>query len=154
MAPENRILQRSIDMMYQGQWRSLQVNVPSPLEDLIGAIEDFHTHHDREYAYRRDDTPVEIYRLNLTAIGVTAKASLERHQASGSPTPHTKRPVAFDGDFIDTPIYRHRELPVGGELAGPAIVEQLDSTTVIPPGSRAETDEWLNLRIHVTEPAE
>ena len=52
---------------------------------------------------------------------------------------------------METPIYRHSELPAGCVLEGPAIVEQLDSTTVIPPGVRAETDEWLNLRIHLTE---
>jgi N-methylhydantoinase A len=36
-------------------------------------------------------------------------------------------------------------------IEGPAIIEQLDSTTVIPPGVRAEVDEWLNVRIHVAE---
>ena len=52
---------------------------------------------------------------------------------------------------VETPIYSHEGLPAGVTIEGPAIVEQLDSTTVIPPGVRAEVDEWLNIRIHVAE---
>ena len=65
--------------------------------------------------------------------------------------------MAFMVDFdevegaVETPIYSHDGLPAGVTIEGPAIVEQLDSTTVIPPGVRAEVDEWLNIRIHVAE---
>jgi len=70
------VLQRSIDMMYQGQWRSLAVAAPSPVVAMAGLVEAFHRQHEREYNFRRDDAPVSLFRLNLKAIGVVPKAEL------------------------------------------------------------------------------
>jgi N-methylhydantoinase A len=50
---------------------------------------------------------------------------------------------------VDTPVYDRDTLAAGAVIEGPAIVEQLDSTTPIPPGVTAEVDAWLNLRISV-----
>jgi N-methylhydantoinase A len=50
---------------------------------------------------------------------------------------------------IETPVYDRSELPAGSELAGPAVIDQLDSTTVIPPGVTARVDEWRNLRLEM-----
>ncbi|MDE0392867.1 MAG: hydantoinase/oxoprolinase family protein, partial [Rhodospirillales bacterium] len=65
VAEADMVLQRTIDMMYLGQWRSLQVPVASPFTSVPDAVAAFHADHDREYAFRRDDTPVELFRLNL-----------------------------------------------------------------------------------------
>ena len=154
VADADMVLQRSIDMMYQGQWRSLQVPVASPFTSVPDAVNAFHADHDREYAFRRDDTPVELFRLNLAAIGTVPKAELMRHAANGAKAEaEESRLVDFDEveGAVETPIYSHDGLPAGVTIEGPAIVEQLDSTTVIPPGVRAEVDEWLNIRIHVAE---
>ena len=154
VAEADMLLQRSIDMMYQGQWRSLQVPVASPFTSVPDAVGAFHADHDREYAFRRDDTPVELFRLNLAAIGTVAKAELMRHAANGArAVADSSRMVHFDEveEGVETPIYSHDGLPAGAVIEGPAIVEQLDSTTVVPPGVRAEVDEWLNIRIHVAE---
>ena len=59
-------LQRKIAMRYLGQWRSLSVPVDRPLASMDAAVARFHAEHEREYAYRRDDAPVEIYQLQLT----------------------------------------------------------------------------------------
>ena len=154
VADADMVLQRSIDMMYQGQWRSLQVPVASPFTSVPDAVNAFHADHDREYAFRRDDTPVELFRLNLAAIGTVPKAELMRHAANGAKAvADESRMVDFDEveGAVETPIYSHEGLPAGVTIEGPAIIEQLDSTTVIPPGVRAEVDEWLNIRIHVAE---
>ena len=154
VAEADMLLQRGIDMMYQGQWRSLQVPVASPFTSVPDAVGAFHADHDREYAFRRDDTPVELFRLNLAAIGTVAKAELMRHAANGArAVAESSRMVDFDEveGAVETPIYSHDGLPAGAVIEGPAIVEQLDSTTVVPPGVRAEVDEWLNIRIHVAE---
>ena len=154
VADADMVLQRSIDMMYQGQWRSLQVPVAAPFTSVPDAVNAFHADHDREYAFRRDDTPVELFRLNLAAIGTVPKAELMRHATNGAGAKaEGSRMVDFDEveGAVETPIYSHDGLPAGVTIEGPAIVEQLDSTTVIPPGVRAEVDEWLNIRIHVAE---
>jgi N-methylhydantoinase A len=57
--------------------------------------------------------------------------------------------VWFGERWHDTPIFRREQLPPGASLAGPAIVEQLDATTVIEPGDRARVDAWDNLEITV-----
>jgi N-methylhydantoinase A len=57
--------------------------------------------------------------------------------------------VWFHSEWIDTPILRRELLTVGTELEGPAIVEQMDATTVIEPGDRARVDALGNLEIAV-----
>ena len=144
-------LERLIDMRYLGQWRSLSIAVQAPV-DLEAAIAGFHAEHEREYNYRRDESPVEIYRLRVNAIGVTPKPELARLPLSGGePTPRASRSVRFDGVLQETPVYLRSEISAGSELTGPAVVEQLDSTVVVPPGWQAAVDEWLNIRMHNTE---
>ena len=53
------------------------------------------------------------------------------------------------GGFVDCPSYDRYRLPAGGVIEGPAIVEEMDSTTVIHPGFRAEVDRYGNLLIGV-----
>ena len=66
--------------------------------------------------------------------------------------PIERRPVYFaDEGWLDTPVYDREALAAGTRLAGPAIINQFDSTTVVPPFARVEIDEWLNIRIHLTE---
>ena len=153
VASADIVLQRTIDMMYQGQWRSLAVAAPSPIGALAGLIEAFHRQHEREYNFRRDEAPVGLFRLNLKAIGVVPKAELAAHEPTGLiPQPTSRRPVWFDdGVAIDTPVYERVDLPAGFILAGPAVVEQVDSTVVIPPGTRAEVDKYLNIIIRVKD---
>jgi N-methylhydantoinase A len=148
--PEEQMsMQRLVDMRYLGQWRSLTIPVSAPA-DLAGAVDRFHAEHERAYNYRRDGSPVEIYRLSLRAVGVTPKPELKRHQLNGAGAkPRGSRPVRFDssGTAVETLLYVRDDLPAGARLEGPAIVDQLDSTTVVPPGWRAEVDEWLNIRM-------
>jgi N-methylhydantoinase A len=153
VASADIVLQRTIDMMYQGQWRSLAVAAPSPIEAMAELIEAFHRQHEREYNYRRDEAPVGVFRLNLKAIGVVPKAELAAHEPTGViPQPKSRRPVWFDdGVAIDTPVYERFDLPAGFTLAGPAVVEQVDSTVVIPPGTSAEVDKYLNIVIRVKD---
>jgi N-methylhydantoinase A len=147
-------LTRSIDMMYQGQWRSLSVPVPSPIGAIGDAVKAFHGLHEREYNFRRDEAPVGLYRLNLVAVGTTPKADLAEHALDGGlPEPHERRPVDFDETAapVDTPVYWRSALPAGVDVPGPAIIDQLDSTTVVPPGVTAHVDKWLNLILKIQE---
>ena len=68
------------------------------------------------------------------------------------PEPVATRPVWFpDTGWIDTDVFARDDLAAGTHLRGPVIVEQLDSTTVVPPRTVAEIDAWLNIRIHLEE---
>ena len=65
---------------------------------------------------------------------------------------HGRRPVYWqeEGKHVDTPVWRRSSLPVGFRTEGPAIVEQMDSTTLIPPGVSMQVDRYLNLILDIT----
>jgi N-methylhydantoinase A len=143
-------LDRTIDMRYLGQWRSLSVAIGRPVTSLDEAIARFHETHEREHDYRRDDTPVEIYRLNIRATGETQKAQLPQSNTRATALePVRVRLVRFNdgGDAIEAPVYDRSTMGAGAALTGPAVVEQLDSTILLPPGCEAVVDETLNIRI-------
>jgi N-methylhydantoinase A len=151
--PEDGIrLERSIAMRYLGQWRSLEVGVDADAVDLDAAVGRFHAEHEREFSYRRDDAPVELYRLQLVATGATEEVRLPHAELDADaslPEPTERREVWFDGEAIDTPVYERQDLPAGVRFEGPAVIDQLDTTTLVPPGVRAEVDEHLNIRMEV-----
>jgi N-methylhydantoinase A len=153
---ESVFLQRTMSMRYLGQWRSLTVDVVDGPTFLQDTVTGFHDGHEREFAFRRDDAPVEIYQLGLAAIGTTPKPSFTPLPLSADappPVPRSHRPVYFSGqaERAQTPVYVRAELEPGATVHGPAVIEQLDSTTAVPPGARAVIDEWLNIRIYVKE---
>jgi N-methylhydantoinase A len=147
VAAADVLMQRTIDMMYQGQWRSLAVPAASPVGGMAALIDAFHAQHEREYNFRRDDAPVGLFRLNLKAIGTVPKAELAAHELTGTlPAPMTHRSVWFaETGAVQAPIYWRPDIGPGARFSGPAIVEQLDSTTVVPPGTVATVDARLNL---------
>ncbi|WP_027415287.1 hydantoinase/oxoprolinase family protein [Aneurinibacillus terranovensis] len=142
-------LVRYIDMRYTGQWRSLSVPISRPIHSLEEALEQFHKEHEREFAFSNPDQGVEIYGLRVAATGVVPKPNLPMIQPEGSLKDAVKgtRKVYFEesGGFIDTTIYNRALIPTGSVFLGPAIVEQLDSTVVIPPEFTAEVDAYRNL---------
>ena len=146
---------RTIAMRYLGQWRSLAVPVEPGVTSLEEVVARFHDQHEREFAYRRDDAPIEIYQLALQAVGVTPKPELARHDAAADaalPEPIVTRQVHFDelDEAVDTPIYDRSDLPAGARVEGPAIIQQLDSTVVVPPDVVAEVDEYLIIRMNIS----
>ena len=144
------VLKRTIDMRYHGQWRSLSVPVSAPFADIQQAVNGFNEAHLREYNYQREGARLEIFRLNLTAIGLTPKAELAKHSATSAQIkPHSKRPVVFDNDTYNTDIYWRDDLPCGAEIQGPGVIQQLDSTTLIPPETKAVIDPYMNIIITV-----
>lgn len=148
---EQTRLQRQVSMRYLGQWRSLIVPMGSGDDALDLAVEEFHREHEREYAYRDDTRPVEIYQLHLVATGRTPKPNIrpEPRRDGGPGEPVERRRVYFDGAWHETPVFDRDGIPAGARFPGPAIINQLDSTTVVPPDTVAEIDEWLNIRIHL-----
>ena len=142
-------------MRYLGQWRSMEVAV-SKGSGLDDAIERFHAEHEREYSYRRDDAPVELYRLQLMATGPAADLRLpeaEPDEQAAMPEPAERRPVWFDGrgEAEDSPVYARDDLRPGMAFTGPAIIDQLDTTTLVPPGVRAEVDRTGTIRMTISQ---
>ena len=140
---EHRVFQRLADCRYVGQAYELLVPLgPGPIDPRAIAAE-FEAAHEREFFYRFDDTPVQIVHLRSYAIGVMPKLELAAiPSGDGRPRDDAivdRRPVLFalDGERSphDTPFYDRSALHAGDVISGPAVIEQLDSTTVLTPGT-------------------
>ena len=141
----------SADMRYVGQAYELEVPVPAPITraGMPEALAAFHAIHERVYGYARTQQPVEF--VNFRAVhSYPLPRPVVRPAARGQGTLDEarvgERPAYF-GRFMPTAIYERARLPLGARLPGPAIVEQADTTTVIPPGVTATVDEAGNLRL-------
>ena len=142
------------DFRYEGQGFSLPVSFD--LEELSGwsdlgpLIRRFHQRHQETYGYHDLEAATEVVNLRLAAIGRLAPATLGRlpgRQPDPGPALEGTRKIYVDGRFTGANVYRRDGLGWGSVVRGPSIVEQLDSTTLILPGQRAETDEFGNLII-------
>ena len=152
VAPENTVLQRTIEMMYQGQWRSLAVPAPAKITSTSDLIEGFHNQHEREYNFRREDAPVSVFRVGVKATGVVPKAELPSHDVIvHRPEPTGHRAVWFNGKAIKSDVYDRALIKAGAEFTGPAIVKQVDSTVLIPPNATAAVDQYMNILIRVKD---
>ena len=141
------------DMRYVGQ--SYELTIPLPDGELgatalPGILRRFHSEHERAYGFQASDEPVEFVALRLGAIGRIARPQMREIPQDGRDVASalkTTRPAYFEesGGFVDCSIYDRYRLEPGCEVQGPAIVEEVDSTTVIHPGYRAVVDKFGNL---------
>lgn len=149
------IINRSVDVKFFSQSRFFTVDVPpGEIRDLKAITENFETAMKTAYGYKLPAgyVPVEIVNLRVVAMGIIPKPDLMKIERSGSLEGALKKPrkVWFkDVGFLDTQIYERDLIPVGVEFDGPAIVEQPDTTTVMPPGTHCKVDEYGNLIIKV-----
>jgi N-methylhydantoinase A len=121
---------------------------------MAAAEQAFHQAHERAYGFSAPAEPMQIVNLRLAAVGRIPPWEPRRVPSSGPlPEPRQTRPVYFEeaGGFVETPIYDRAVLAHVTSVGGPAIVEEMDSTTVIHPGYRADVDEWGNLVLRPTE---
>jgi N-methylhydantoinase A len=153
VADKDMTFQRFVDMRYRGQWRSLAVPVPGQIKSMDEALSIFHNEYEKAHNFRREDFPVEIYRLTVRAIGVTPKPSFPKItiDKNAKAVPKGTREAWFHGHSkaVTTNLYDRETLPAGVTINGPAVIDQLDSTTVIPPGDVGYIDEWLNIQIRL-----
>ncbi len=142
-------IERAADLRYVGQ--GYELRVPIADDALTGLWDDLHERHRREYGHAFPDTPIELVNVRVTGVGVTARPPQPRPAAVT--TAPAERSVWFrrDGRLAphSTPVVERSSLRPGEGIDGPAILVQTDTTTVIPPGYRAETDAAYNLVIPV-----
>jgi N-methylhydantoinase A len=148
---DKRELIGSADLRYAGQ--ASEISVPSPgtltPESLVDLVARFHAEHRRLYGFDwAGEVPVELVAFKVTGVGHVDKTELLSWDSRRGKTQDALiggRQVYFDGRFVDTPCYERGLLGPGRRVAGPAIVEQLDCTTVILSGQAATVDDHLNL---------
>jgi N-methylhydantoinase A/oxoprolinase/acetone carboxylase beta subunit len=141
------------DMRYVGQAYELEVPIAAPVtsERVSEIVSAFHSVHERVYGYARAQHAAEFvnvravhtYPLPRPVVRPAARAAGTADDARVA----ERRAYFAPAGFVATAIYERARLPIGARVRGPAIVEQADTTTVIPPGHAALVDSSGNLRI-------
>lgn len=153
IAPQARQVVRTVDMRYAGQNYELSVQVPDgaiTLATLDLLAEGFARAHQRMYGFVAEGEPVQLVTFRVEATGLVPKAAFQPRPMRGADASEAiigRRDVWFSeaAGFVACPIYDREKLDAGNRIAGPAIVEQMDATTVIPPGMTAWVEPYLNL---------
>ncbi|MFN8186080.1 MAG: hydantoinase/oxoprolinase family protein [Gaiellales bacterium] len=153
---ESPRLVRSVDMRYVGQ--NWELTVAMPGGELTGADFEraaslFEAEHERFYGYSIPGEELELLTFDVAAVGTRHTVELPRLEPGPVPAPIDRRGVIFRADDgpVETAVYRRESFPSGIELEGPAIIGQVDATTLVPPGAVARVDEYANLLITVGE---
>ncbi len=140
-------------MRYAGQNYEIAVPVPEgPVgpATLDALAEGFARAHERLYGFVAEGEPVQLVTFRVEAAGLVRKAAFRKLAERGADAAAAivgSREVwlAEAGGFVACPVYDRTRLEAGNRIAGPAIVEQMDATTVVPPGMTARVDTYANL---------
>ena len=149
-----------VDARYQRQNYELRIPVYDQdltPEGLQGLVDRFHNEHEKAYGYSRPASVIEFVNFRLTAVGILPKApvpqSSDRNTAGNKKqiVPQESRKVYFTEtrSYVNCPVYQREDFYPQDTFTGPAIVEQMDATTVVPPDSSVRIDAFGNMLIDV-----
>ncbi len=139
----------SADMQFQGQSHILTVPLPGPevtREELQKLFD--RAYWDR-FGVELPEIRAVLVNLHTAVIGLRPRVDLRLLFHRGAPHAPRNRSAWFDGAWRDTPVYQRERIPPGVLLEGPAVIEQLDCTTVLQPGNTARADSLGNLLVEV-----
>ena len=156
MAGEGRAVdkmaaRRFLDVRYVGQSFELTVGYPSQTTktDLAKVIGDnFYKAHLRRFGYADRAEPVEVVNLRLKLEVAMEKPSVQPQTTGAADSAHAligEAEVVFHQGALTSPLYHREQLTCGNVVSGPALIIQMDSTTVLPPGWAGAVDPFANL---------
>ena len=143
----------SADMRYVGQGHELNVWLTREEFDVRVMAQRFHDAHLDRFTYSRNELPIQLVNLRATATGRVSKLRVQPVESGGA-EPHAALPhealketrdVHLRGAWTSTRVYHRERLLAGMELEAPAIVEEMGSTTLIPPGWSGRVDSAGNI---------
>jgi len=147
---------REAGMCYVGQSFQLRVDVPNVIDTETGAqLENaFHQRHAESYGFDNADEPTQLVNLRVIGIGKVDRPVLKQLDHAIDPVKRAikgKRKVYFTEakGLIDVDLYDRSLLLSGDHFTGPAIIEQMDTTIVVPPEVKVEVEQSGNLVIHI-----
>jgi N-methylhydantoinase A len=155
VAARDRSFRCHLDARYEGQNFEVVVALERFDTGLAQFLSDFASSHRREYGYSLEGRPVEIVNCRLQAVGAVPKAPLVDYTTGGALASALagSRTVYF-GDshgWLNTPVYARSRIAANERVSGPAVIEEMSSTVVLSPGSRATIDPQGNVVVHLQE---
>lgn len=150
--------ERSAEMRLIGQMHEITVPLPADLGggDAFARVRAaFTAAYEARYASVRPDEPMEVVSFRVLCSGPRPGISLAAvNGESGTPALKGHRRAWFDEGEVQMAVYDRYALKPGTLIEGPAVIEERESTTLVPPGDRVEVDAALNLRIAVAAEVE
>jgi N-methylhydantoinase A len=145
LAPECQRFERSIDARYPRQSYELAVPIaagPVDAATLKNIADLFHTRHLQTYGHDNRAEPVQIVNVRVAAIGAIAPLKVcDMSARAGEHAVKCRRQLWFrQTGAVEGTIYERKRIPSGLEIAGPAVIESLDSTVLVPPAWKAKMD--------------
>lgn len=151
---ERRKFHGIAEMRYVGQNYELQVEIPTEnitVSDIEKMKQDFFVAHEKNYGYYNPNAPVQFVNFRCEATGIVKKpnlAKLENTLDDPSKAEIGRRVVHFEeSGAVDCPVYDRAKFGRAERVNGPCIIEQMDSTTVVPPNTWFSIDKFGNLII-------
>ncbi|WP_243263864.1 hydantoinase/oxoprolinase family protein [Sulfitobacter dubius] len=142
---------RSIEARYLGQNHELELNFNGEEfndETIEKMWEDFHKQHEARHGFAIPGETIETVNFKVVAVAVSDKPVMpELPKTDGKLTPKSKRQVRFKDDWHEAAVYDRSKLRQGDEIAGPALVEESASVTILQPDQRIVVDRIGNLII-------
>ncbi len=152
--PEQIVLWRFLDMRYRGQEYTLPVPITEELRtlaDFTAIRARFDELHQAHYGHSAAHEPVMMVNLRLSALGKNDSRlplmAAYRQRDSGQ---RGTRPVIFDNEPVDTPIFLRSGFKSGDHLKGPAVIEEMGATILVYPGDTMDVNEYGHLVIEVS----
>jgi N-methylhydantoinase A len=142
----------SLDLRYAGQ--GYELNVAWDSASPANSIDEFHRLHQQRYGFCEPDKAIQIVNLRLRMVAAAepyVPARQELVPGDGAAACYAERPIYFDGAFLPSRFYRRERLRPGDAIAGPAMITEYTSATVLPPDCRAVVDGFENLVITIGE---
>jgi N-methylhydantoinase A len=137
----------SADMQFQGQSHMLSVALPGPQVTREQLQRLFENAYWTRFEVELPEIRAMLVNVHTAAIGLRPRLDLKVLSDRGAASAPRPRKAWFDGGWRDAPVYRRESLPPA--IEGPAIIEQMDCTTVLEPGNRLSVDELGNLLIGI-----
>ena len=145
ISPERQRFERAVDARYERQSYELTIPVPRHIDQtsLQKIAEAFHSRHLQTYGHDNRSEPVKIVNVRVAAIGMIPPLMIRDIPADvGTEAIKSRRQLWFhETGEVDAPIYARSRMPLGLKVAGPAVIESLESTILVPPRWQANVAE-------------
>jgi N-methylhydantoinase A len=161
--PASVKMERYLDLRYQRQLSEITIKVPdgaapSTLRQTL--TDSFHAEHERTYGYQREHEPVAMVNLRMKALAPANSISFAELaeafvRAAGKNEPATEMRMAYYGPQAGESLTKivPRESLLRGPLEGPLVIEEFDTTVVVPPQWTAALDKYGNIILEAPEPS-
>ncbi len=150
--PEKTVINRRLDMKYEGQAHTLKIPCPNGEldEDDIDSLEQkFHKTHNREYGFKLEDSEIKIVNFHDIGLVPIEPPSIQKYENDATlEDSFLEEREVYDGEKeVNTPVYQKEKFPIDVTVEGPCVIEGKTATIIVPADFKVKHDLYGNLRM-------